>query len=663
MKDQTNIKSADSKQKLTGVMCKMSVVKQKPFAFVIIPFMLYLFFITNFLLFTTNRAISQNVGVGINTAGAPADNSAILDVSSTSQGTLIPRMTTTQRNLISSPVNSLLIFNTTTNCYEWWNALSSAWVSMSCGTCPVPSQPSAITGTGTVCQNQSGVAYSVTNVAGLAYSWTYSGAGIICASGCTTYSITVNYTGSATSGTLTVTPSNVCGSGPASTLALTVNSLPVNPSEGTHTPTQTAIIWNWSTVSGATGYQWNTSNTYPGVGVNVVASPTYTQTSLICNTAYNLYVWAYNSCGNSTVYTTLSQTTSSCCSVNCSGSGNIGTFAGNGVGNYGGDGGSALCASIQYPQGLVFDGSGNIYIADMGNFRVRKVNTAGTISTFAGGNLGFGGDGGAATAASLSSTLFGIALDQSGNMYICDRGNQVVRKINTAGTISTFAGQYNFSIGGYSGDGGQATAALLDQPWDVAIDGSGNVYIADKNNDRIRKVTVSTGIISTFAGNGIRTYSGDGGAATNASIAYPSGVTIDASGNVYISDNQNNRIRKVNTSGNISTFAGKGTAGYHYTGDGGAATAAEISTPGKIAIDGSGNVYIPDGGNQVVRKVNTSGNISTFAGFYPGNYNYSGDGGPATNAEFRNPYFVAIDASGNVYISDYSNNRVRKVCK
>ena len=439
-------------------------------------------------------------------------------------------------------------------------------------------------------------------------------------------------------------------------------SVPAAPTTGSHTPAQTTITWNWNIVSEATGYQWNTSSIYPGAGVNTISSPTYTQGSLICETAYTIYIWAYNLCGPSSS-TTLTQSTSSCCSVNCSGSGNIGTFAGNGVGNYAGDGGSALCAAIQYPQGLLFDGSGNMYIADMGNFRVRKVNTSGTISTFAGGNLGFGGDGGPATAASLSSTLFGIALDQSGNMYICDRGNQVVRKINTAGTISTFAGYYNFSIGGYSGDGGPATAALLDQPWDVAIDGSGNVYIADKNNNRIRKVTVSTGIISTFAGNGIRTYSGDGGAATNASIAYPSGVTIDASGNVYISDNQNNRIRKVNTSGTISTFAGKGTAGYHYTGDGGAATAAEISTPGKIAIDGTGNVYIPDGGNQVVRMVNTSGTITTFAGYYPGNYGYSGDGGPATNAEFRNPYFLVIDASGNVYISDYSNNRVRKVCK
>ena len=256
----------------------------------------------------TVHCFSQ-VGVGINTTGTAADHSAILDVSSTTQGTLISRMTTSQRDAIVSPANSLLIFNTTTRCYEGYDAADLTWISFGCFGCSVPSMPSAITGTGTVCKGQSGVTFSVSNVSGISYIWTYSGTGFTIGSGSGTSSISANFSASATSGTLSVTGSNACGSGTAQTLAITVNDLPVAPTSGTHTPSVNQIIWNWSTVSGATGYQWNTSSTYPGVGANAIANPTYTQTGLSGFTSYTLFVWAYNICGNSTVITLTSSTT------------------------------------------------------------------------------------------------------------------------------------------------------------------------------------------------------------------------------------------------------------------------------------------------------------------------------------------------------------------
>jgi sugar lactone lactonase YvrE len=352
-------------------------------------------------------------------------------------------------------------------------------------------------------------------------------------------------------------------------------------------------------VSGATGYQWNISDTYPGGGVNVIASPNYTQTGLTCNTTYTLYVWAYNSCGYS--YTALTQSTSSCrsCAVACGGSGNIATIAGNGTAGYSGDGNGANCAELHWPAGVAVDGSGNVYIGD----------------------------------------------------FI----NQVVRKVTPSGIISTFAGN---GIRGYSGDGGAAISAELNAPVGVAVDGSGNVYIVDDNNNRIRKVTVATGIISTIAGNGTGGYNGDGIAATAAELYQPSGVAVDGFGNVYIGDAANERIRKVNTSGIISTFAGDGVPGYN--GDGIAATDAKLETPTGVAVDASGNVYIVDDQNLRIRKVNTSGTISTIAGNGTGGYN--GDGIAATSAELNSPTGVAVDSSGNVYIADYFNFRIREVC-
>ena len=277
----------------------------------------------------------------------------------------------------------------------------------------------------------------------------------------------------------------------------------------------------------------------------------------------------------------------------------------------------------------------------------------GDISTFAGdGTAGFLGDGSAATAAQLNSP-HGVFGDGAGNIYIADVNNNRIRKVDPSGDISTFAGDGTVGSGG---DGGAATAAQLNGPQSVFVDGSGNVYIADVNNNRIRKVDPS-GDISTFAGDGTVGSGGDGGAATAAQLNGPQSVFVDGSGNVYIADVNNNRIRKVDPSGDISTFAGDGTVGSG--GDGGAATAAQLDSPLDVSVDGSGNVYIADTNNNRIRKVDSSGDISTFAG--TGTAGFSGDGGPATLAQIFFPHGVSVDGSGNVYIADTANQRIRKV--
>ncbi len=331
--------------------------------------------------------------------------------------------------------------------------------------------------------------------------------------------------------------------------------------------------------------------------------------------------------------------------------GTITTVAG--PGDFGGDGGAAVAAWLRNPFGVAVDGSGNLYIADWSNQRIRKVDADGSISTVAGdGTEGYSGDGGAATAAQLSGPS-GVAVDGSGNLYIADSGNQRIRKVDADGAITTVAGD---GTEGYSGDGGAATAARLADPSGVAVDGSGNLYIADRSNRRIRKVDVD-GAITTVAGDGTKGYSGDGGAATAAQLSGPSGVAVDGSGNLYIADWSNQRIRKVDADGVITTVAGDGT--YGFGGDGGAATAAQLSSPSGVAVDGSGNLYIADRSNRRIRKVDADGVITTVAG--DGTYGFGGDGGAATAARLRNPTGVAVDGSGNLYIADSFNHRIRKV--
>jgi uncharacterized protein (TIGR03437 family) len=336
--------------------------------------------------------------------------------------------------------------------------------------------------------------------------------------------------------------------------------------------------------------------------------------------------------------------------------GAINTFAGNGgVGYVGavGDGGAANQAQLLLPSGVALDTKGNLYIADTGHNLIREVTTDGIINSIAGdGYPSFVGDTAAANKSELNHPQ-DVTVDSSGNIYIADTSNAAIRKITTDGNINTVAG--NNTIG-YSGDAGVATSAGLISPYSVAVDSSGNIYIAEPEDGRIRKVTTSDGKINTIAGNGNVGFGGDGSAATSAQLWLPSGVTVDSSGNVYIADTVNNRVRKV-SSGNISTIAGNG--GFSYSGDGGAATKAQLNAPASVAVDSAGNYYIADTANNVVRKVSVNGTITTFAG--NGTAGFGGDNGAAASAQLNSPQGVAVDAAGNVYISDTLNARVRKV--
>ncbi|MBI3378080.1 MAG: hypothetical protein HY035_06750 [Nitrospirae bacterium] len=331
----------------------------------------------------------------------------------------------------------------------------------------------------------------------------------------------------------------------------------------------------------------------------------------------------------------------------------IDTIAGNGQSGFSGDGGPATQAMLSNPYGAVVDSAGNIYIADLSNQRVRKVDAAGIITTAAGnGQGGFSGDGGAATQASFQYP-FGIAVDSAGNIYITDTSNHRIRKVDTSGVITTVAGNGQY---GFSGDGGSAIQARLYYPFGVTVDTVGNIYIADLGNQRIRKVDTN-GVITTAAGDGESGFSGDGGPAISARLNNPYGVTADNAGNIYIADFQNQRIRKVDTSGIITTVAGNGQ--YGFSGDGGPATQAMLYYPFGVAVDSAGNIYIADHDNHRIRKVDTSGIITTVAG--TGQYGFSGDGGAPTQAMLNHLNGVAVDTGWNVYIADTSNNRIRKI--
>ncbi len=342
------------------------------------------------------------------------------------------------------------------------------------------------------------------------------------------------------------------------------------------------------------------------------------------------------------------------------------TIAGNGygtgtpVGGYSGDSGPATAAMLNYPSGVTLDDSNNLYIADTHNNRIRKttlanaINATGTISTVFGiGTIGFSGDNGPATTAQLNRPA-DICRDKFGNFYIADENNYRIRMVSTAGVINTIAGN---GINGYSGDGGSATNAKIGTIEQISVDVLGNIYIGDQAAQRIRKVN-SAGIITTIAGNGTAGYSGDGGPATAAELNWPRGTCTDRKGNLYSADIYNNRIRKVDTSGIITTFAGIGGIST-YSGDGGLATLAHLGYPSDVDVDSLGNIYISDFDNFVVRKVDTLGIITTVAG--DGLQGYSGDGCAATSAQVHYTYGLTTDGSKFLYIADEENHRIRRV--
>lgn len=382
--------------------------------------------------------------------------------------------------------------------------------------------------------------------------------------------------------------------------------------------------------------------------------------------------------------------------------------AGNSRSGYSGDGGPAINAELYDPYGVAVDNEGNIYIADEGNGRIRKVLPNGIIITVAGNGIqGFAGDGGPAVTAELDTPV-GVATDGAGNLYIADLLNNRIRRVSPDGKISTVAGNGIAGyMGGYSGDGGQATSAQLNEPTGVAVDGNGNIFVADTNNNRIRKISLD-GIISTVAGGGSVSAS-DGALATNAVLAGPQSVTLDLAGNLYIADafvirkvlpsgtiaivagggslnpgddgpaidatlsdpravaadydgnlyiadTGHYRVREVTLSGTISTVAGTGTQTDSANGTNAAET--PLDSVGSVALDGAGNLYIAGGSDNLVRKLSANGVISVVAG---GGSAMPGDGGAATDAELNFPLGVAVDNAGNLYIADNANCRIRKV--
>ncbi len=333
----------------------------------------------------------------------------------------------------------------------------------------------------------------------------------------------------------------------------------------------------------------------------------------------------------------------------------ISTIAGDGAQGYFGNGGQATAAEIFLPYGVAADNSGDFFIADEYNNVIREVNSFGIIYNVAGNHsTGYSGDGGSALSAELTFPT-GVSIDASGRIYIADYGNSAIRMVNTSGIISSIAG---FNFRGYSGDGGPATAAELYYPYDVQKDASGNIYIADTYNNVIRKINTS-GIISTIAGNYAsgHGYSGDGGPASTAELGHPVSISIDVYGKIYIADLDNYVVRMVDNSGIIHTVAGNHIGGF--SGDGGQATAAEIKQPWAITVDASDNIFITDAGNGRIRKVNSTGIITTISGT---NLNgHSGDGGPATAAELYDPTGICHDASGNLYFSEQGNVDIRKI--
>jgi sugar lactone lactonase YvrE len=318
---------------------------------------------------------------------------------------------------------------------------------------------------------------------------------------------------------------------------------------------------------------------------------------------------------------------------------------------FSGDNGSAVAAQLNGPQGLALDGAGNLYIADQNNHRIRKVTPAGIITTVAGtGTPGYFGDTGPATSAQLNFPQ-GIAVDTAGDLYIADKNNHRIRRVAPDGTITTVAGT---GTAGTTGDGGPATSAQLLNPLAVALDSTGNLYVADKSS-QVRKVDVS-GNITHIAGTGTGGYSGDSGPASTAALSGPSGLAADFAGNLYIADTGNLRVRKISTGGIISTYAGNGTFGS--SGDSGLAIDAQLAGPVGVSVEYPNTLYIAD--LYQVREVDTSYIIHTVAG--PGGTAFAGDGGPATLAQFSGNWGIVRDAlgpAGNLYVADTQNYRVR----
>lgn len=331
----------------------------------------------------------------------------------------------------------------------------------------------------------------------------------------------------------------------------------------------------------------------------------------------------------------------------------IQTIVGTGDAGYSGDGGPATRATAREPFMCDFDSQGNLYVAEARNHCVRKVDkSTGTITTVAGtGEAGYSGDGGPATRATINEP-YSLRVDRNGDIYIVDRLNAAVRKVDGAtGIITTVAGT---GEPGFSGDGGPGNQAQMREPNDCFLDGKGGLLIADIQDQRVRRVDLATGVITTFAGNGEKVRDGDGLAATQASIFGARAVCMDSQGNTYICEREGNGVRKVDANGLMSTFAGTGERGY--SGDNGPALSATWGAPKAIRCDPQDNIIVVDTENHAIRRIDRNTHtVVTIAGGHRGG---NGDGGPATAAGLDRPHGCGIDLEGNLYIADSNNHRV-----